>query len=106
MGHSYVKNHAKLLPQRETIISYRESTPSEQLAANVAGGVGNDVAFYDITYADAIDASGKMLVKGSMFFIPLLMIVVGYVVYLKKYKIDEQRYAEILKDLEEREKVN
>lgn len=51
-GYSYTKEHAKLLPQQETIISYRESTPSEQLAATVAGGVGNTVAFYDITYAD------------------------------------------------------
>lgn len=59
LGHSYVKNHTKLLPQRETIISYRESTPSEQLAANVAGGVGNDIAFYDITYAD--DITGAQL---------------------------------------------
>lgn len=59
LGHSYVKNHTKLLPQRETIISYRESTPSEQLAANVAGGIGNDVAFYDITYAD--DITGAQL---------------------------------------------
>ena len=59
LGHSYVKNHTKLLPQRETIISYRESTPSEQLAANVAGGVGSDIAFYDITYAD--DITGAQL---------------------------------------------
>lgn len=59
LGHSYVKNHAKLLPQRETIISYRESTPSEQLAANVAGGVGKSIGFYDITYAD--DVTGAHL---------------------------------------------
>lgn len=59
LGYSYIKNHAKLLPQRETILSYRESTPSEQLAANVAGGVGNSVAFYDITYAD--DITGAQL---------------------------------------------
>lgn len=59
LGHSYVKNHTKLLPQRETIISYRESTPSEQLAANVAGGVGKSIGFYDITYAD--DVTGAHL---------------------------------------------
>ena len=59
LGHSYVKNHAKFLPQRETIISYRESTPSEQLAANVAGGVGKSIGFYDITYAD--DVTGAHL---------------------------------------------
>lgn len=59
LGHSYAKDHTKLLPQRETIISYRESTPSEQLAANVAGGVGKSIGFYDITYAD--DVTGAHL---------------------------------------------
>lgn len=52
LGYSYIKDHTKLLPQRETIISYRESTPSEKLAANVAGG--GTVGLYDITYADGI----------------------------------------------------
>lgn len=58
-GYSYTKNHTKLSPQRETIISYRESTPSEQLAADVAGGVGKSIGFYDITYAD--DTTGAHL---------------------------------------------
>jgi len=53
---------------------------------------------------DAIDAGGKLIVKGAMFVIPLIMIVVGYIVYLKKYKISEEFYADILKDIEEREK--
>lgn len=54
---------------------------------------------------DAIDAGGKLIVKGAMFVIPLIMIVVGYIVYLKKYKISEEFYADILKDIEEREKA-
>ena len=53
--------------------------------------------------ADAIDGSGKLIVKLAMFAIPLLMIVAGYIVYLKKYKISEEFYAGILKDLEARE---
>jgi len=32
--------------------------------------------------------------------LPLVFIVVGYVIYLKKYKISEEFYADILKDLE------
>ena len=52
---------------------------------------------------DAIGAEGKLIVKLAMFAIPLVMIVAGYVVYLKKYKISEEYYAEILKDLEARE---
>jgi len=54
---------------------------------------------------DAIDAGGKLIVKGAMFAIPLIMIVVGYIVYLKKYKISEEFYADILKNIEEREKT-
>ena len=55
--------------------------------------------------ADAIDSQGKLIVKIAMFLIPLIMIVAGYIVYLRKYKISEEYYAEILKDLEKREAV-
>ena len=50
--------------------------------------------------ADVIDASGKLIFKCAMFALPLVFILVGYVVYLKKYKIDEKFYGEILRDLE------
>ncbi len=53
--------------------------------------------------ADAIGQSGKLIIKGAMFVIPLIMIVAGYIVYLKKYKISEEFYSEMLKDLEARE---
>ncbi|MBQ9762210.1 MAG: MFS transporter [Oscillospiraceae bacterium] len=49
---------------------------------------------------DAIDNGGKLIIKLAMFAVPLLMIVVGYIVYLKKYKISEEFYGKILKDLE------
>ena len=54
--------------------------------------------------ADAIDSEGKLIVKIAMFAIPLVMIVLGYVVYLKKYKISEEFYAQMLQDLEAKEK--
>ncbi len=53
--------------------------------------------------ADAIGSNGQLMVKVAMFAIPLLMIAAGYIVYLKKYKISEEYYAEILKDLEVQE---
>ena len=53
---------------------------------------------------DAIDASGKLMVKASMFALPLVFIVAGYIIYLKKYKISEVFYREILHDLDERTK--
>ena len=52
---------------------------------------------------DAIDASGKLMMKVSMFALPLVFIVAGYIIYLKKYKISETFYQEILYDLEARE---
>lgn len=54
---------------------------------------------------DAIGADGKLIVKIAMFAIPLIMIIVGYVVYLKKYKISEEFYADMLRDIEAREKI-
>ena len=54
---------------------------------------------------DAIDSQGKLIVKLAMFVVPVLMILIGYFVYLKKFKIDEQFYAQILKDLEQREQA-
>ncbi len=52
--------------------------------------------------AASIGASGKLIVKLAMFAIPLIFIVAGYVIYLKKYKIDEKFYAHILTDLKAR----
>ena len=52
---------------------------------------------------DMIDSEGKLIIKLAMFAIPLLMIVIGYIVYLKKYRISEEFYSEILSDLEKRE---
>lgn len=57
------------------------------------------------TSAESIDLGGQMILKVSMFAIPLLFIVAGYIIYLKKFKIDEQFYAKILDDLEQRELV-
>ncbi len=53
--------------------------------------------------AESIDLGGKLIMKVAMFVIPLIMIVAGYIIYLKKYKISEEYYAEILADLEARE---
>ena len=52
--------------------------------------------------ADYIDSSGKLVVKIAMFVIPLILIVTGYIIYLKKYKVDEKFYASILSDLKDR----
>ena len=52
--------------------------------------------------AEFIDAAGKLVVKFSMLVIPLLLIVVGYVIYLKKFKVDEAFYSQIVTELKEK----
>lgn len=54
------------------------------------------------TTAASIDAGGQFIVKIAMLVIPLIFIVVGYVIYRKKFKIDEVFYGEIIHDLKER----
>lgn len=53
------------------------------------------------TAAD-VTAQGLLIMKTSMMVIPLLAIVVGYFVYLRKYKIDENMYRQIVTQLKER----
>jgi melibiose permease/lactose/raffinose/galactose permease len=52
--------------------------------------------------AAEVTSGGVLTLKVSMLILPLAVILVGYVIYLAKYKIDEKRYAEILADLRER----
>lgn len=53
------------------------------------------------TSAD-VTAGGVTIMKTSMMLIPLATIVAGYVIYKKKFKIDEKMHAQILSDLKER----
>jgi len=52
--------------------------------------------------AEAIDSAGKLVVKGAMFIIPLIFILIGYAIYMKKYKLSETFYGQIVRELEDR----
>ncbi len=52
--------------------------------------------------AEFIDDAGKLVVKCAMFIIPLIFIVAGYVIYLKKFRLDEKFYGSIVADLRAR----
>ena len=47
--------------------------------------------------------SAIWIMKISMMILPLICILIGFVLYIKKFKIDEQTYAKILEDLKARE---
>ncbi len=46
--------------------------------------------------------SAVWIMKIAMMILPLILIVVGFLLYQKKFKIDEEFYAQIVSDLEER----
>ena len=48
--------------------------------------------------------SAIWIMKISMMILPLICILIGFFLYQKKFKIDEELYALICKDLEERNK--
>ena len=56
------------------------------------------------TAADVPDG-GITTMKLSMMIFPLIAIVLGYIIYMWKFKIDEKRHAEILEDLIERGEI-
>jgi len=49
-----------------------------------------------------VSESGIAVLKASMLLFPLIAIAAGYIVNIKKYKIDEKRYQQILDDLHQR----
>jgi melibiose permease/lactose/raffinose/galactose permease len=52
--------------------------------------------------AAEVTPEGITIMKTAMLIFPLIAIVVGYIINIKKFKIDEERYAQILSDLEAR----
>lgn len=52
--------------------------------------------------AESIDATGKLIFKNSMLVLPLILIVLGYFVYKKKYTLDEEKFAQIVQELKDR----
>ena len=47
---------------------------------------------------------GLVILKAAMMILPLICIVVGFFIYRKKYILDEEMYAKIVKENEERRK--
>ena len=52
--------------------------------------------------APVIEDWSIWVMKISMMILPLICILVGFILYVKKFKIDEKTYEKILADLEER----
>ena len=57
------------------------------------------------TASQSIDSLGKLIFKNSMLILPLIMIAIGYFIYVRKYELDEKRYAQIVQDLKDRGQI-
>jgi melibiose permease/lactose/raffinose/galactose permease len=70
------------------------------IANSVAGAEGNPDLIAEII--NSTPDSAIWIMKLSMMIFPLICILLGFVLYQKKFKIDEEFYAEIVSDLEKR----
>lgn len=70
-----------------------------------AGVVGLTVLIAGINTAtgpEDLSSINVFTIKFAMLILPLISILIGYIVYKKKFIIDEKKYAEILADLQSR----
>jgi sugar (glycoside-pentoside-hexuronide) transporter len=52
-----------------------------------------------------VTSGGLLIIKIAMLIVPPILIIVGYLIYRAKYRIDEAMYASIVTDLKERGQV-
>ena len=72
----------------------------QAITEKVAAADGNDALVNELIASTP--ASAVWIMKISMMILPLICILIGFVIYHKKFKIDEKLYAEIVSDLEAR----
>ena len=70
------------------------------IANDLAGAEGNPDRIAEII--NSTPGSAIWIMKVAMMIFPLICILIGFVLYQKKFRIDEKLYAEILSDLESR----
>lgn len=55
---------------------------------------------------DDVTPRGLLIVKVAMLILPPILIIVGYLIYRAKYRIDEAMFASVVSDLKERGQVH
>ena len=81
------------------IVSFTLIISGINMIANAAGADPDRAAEIIAATPD----SAIWIMKISMMILPLICILIGFVLYIKKFMIDEEMYANILADLKERE---
>ena len=78
---------------------------SSALATAIVGATVILTGINEAQGPDDVTAGGLFGMKVMMMFVPLGLIVLGYVIYLTKYKIDEEFHSRIVADLRERDEL-
>ena len=72
------------------------------VATGIVGATAIMVRLNGRPEGDLLSGGDALLFRLAMFALPLVCIVVGYLVYARKYRIDEQFFAEIRNDINNR----
>jgi melibiose permease/lactose/raffinose/galactose permease len=91
--------------KRNDSITFSIQPLINKLGAAVATGVTLTLIVSGINRAESaadVTAQGLLIMKIAMMVLPLAAIAMGYFVYLRKYRIDEKFYRQIVTHLKER----
>jgi len=98
------------LGKRNDSITFSLQPFINKMGGAIASGVVSAVIILsgikDATTAAEVTARGLLMMKLAMLAFPLLCIVVSFIIYLKKYKIDSRFYKQILSDLRGRGEIS
>jgi len=94
------------LGKRNESITFSVQPFINKIGGAIATGVlGLTLIISGINAAESpedVTSEGITILKVAMLLIPLVVIVIGYFINMKKFKIDEKRHAQILADLKQR----
>ena len=94
------------LGKRNESVTFSLQPFINKMGGAIAGAVVNATIILSginrATSAADVTAEGLLMMKFSMLIFPLICILLGYVVYKYKFKIDSEMYTKIMKDLESR----
>jgi len=72
------------------------------VASGITGAVVIISGMSTAAGAEDMTAEGILILKAAMMLFPLICIVVGFIIYRKKYILDEEMYKKIVEELNER----
>jgi melibiose permease/lactose/raffinose/galactose permease len=94
------------LGRRNESVTFALQPFINKMGGAVASGiVGATIIISGINEAETaadVTAGGLLTLKMAMFVLPLIFILIGYIIYRAKYKIDREMFEQILVDLKER----